>query len=117
MPRSGHRSPYAFARSPYGYNVYPNEVENAIATLPEVDEVVVVGVPDETWGEGVHAAVVRRPGAQLSERDVVEACLQQLAPNKKPRSVSFVDSLPRTGSGKLKRREVRDQVVVFVSTA
>jgi long-chain acyl-CoA synthetase len=100
-----------------GYNVYPNEVENAIATLPEVDEVVVVGVPDETWGEGIHAAVVRRPGAQLSERDVVDACLQQLAPYKKPRSVSFVDSLPRTGSGKLKRREVRDQVVVSVSTA
>ena len=91
-----------------GYNVYPTEVENAISTLAEVEEVAVVGVPDERWGESIKAVVVRRPGAALSEEDVVEACTKALAGYKKPRSVEFVDQLPKTGSGKIMRRKVRD---------
>ncbi len=92
-----------------GYNVYPAEVENAIAALTEVQEVAVVGVPDNRWGEAVKAVVVLRPGASLTENDIVEACAQRLATYKKPRSVDFVDELPKTGSGKLIRRKVRER--------
>jgi acyl-CoA synthetase (AMP-forming)/AMP-acid ligase II len=90
-----------------GYNVYPTEVENAIAALPAVEEVAVIGVPDETWGEAVHAFVVRRAGYDLTEADVVEACKARIAAYKKPRSVVMVDELPKTGSGKLMKRELR----------
>jgi acyl-CoA synthetase (AMP-forming)/AMP-acid ligase II len=91
-----------------GYNVYPAEVENAIAALEEVQEVAVVGVPDDRWGESVKAVVVPRPGMRLTETDIVECCTQRLAGYKKPRSVDFVDELPKTGSGKLMRRKVRE---------
>jgi len=92
-----------------GYNVYPAEIENAISVLREVQEVAVVGVPDERWGEAVKAVVVLRPGAQLTAADIVAACTERLASYKKPRSVEFVDDLPKTGSGKLMRRKVRDR--------
>jgi acyl-CoA synthetase (AMP-forming)/AMP-acid ligase II len=92
-----------------GYNVYPAEVENAISALVEVQEVAVVGVPDERWGEAVKAVVVVRPGEELSADDVVEACARRVAPYKKPRSVDFVAELPKTGSGKIMRRRVRDR--------
>ena len=92
-----------------GYNVYPAEVENAISALVEVAEVAVVGVPDERWGEAVKAVVVVRPGEELSEADVVAACDARLATYKKPRSVDFIDELPKTGSGKIMRRRIRDR--------
>ncbi|HEY2056672.1 MAG TPA: AMP-binding protein, partial [Solirubrobacterales bacterium] len=92
-----------------GYNVYPAEVENAISALVEVAEVAVVGVPDERWGEAVKAVVVVRPGEELGADEVVEACAARLAPYKKPRSVDFIDELPKTGSGKIMRRRVRDR--------
>ena len=92
-----------------GYNVYPAEVENAISALVEVAEVAVVGVPDERWGEAVKAVVVARPGVELSEAEVVAACDARLATYKKPRSVDFVAELPKTGSGKIMRRRIRDR--------
>lgn len=92
-----------------GYNVYPAEVENAISVLTEVQEVAVVGVPDERWGEAVKAVVVVRPGEELAEEDVVAACAERLAGYKKPRSVDFVEELPKTGSGKIMRRRIRDR--------
>jgi long-chain acyl-CoA synthetase len=92
-----------------GYNVYPAEVENAIAALEAVQEVAVVGVPDDRWGEAVKAVVVRRPGLDVGADDVIAACTERLAAYKKPRSVDFVDELPKTGSGKLMRRRVRDR--------
>jgi len=92
-----------------GYNVYPAEVENAISVLTEVQEVAVVGVPDERWGEAVKAVVVVRPGEELDAEDVVAACAERLAGYKKPRSVDFVDELPKTGSGKIMRRRIRDR--------
>ena len=92
-----------------GYNVYPAEVENAISALLEVAEVAVVGVPDERWGEAVKAVVVVRPGEELSEADVVAACDARLAAYKKPRSVDFAAELPKTGSGKIMRRRIRDR--------
>lgn len=92
-----------------GYNIYPAEVENAISALVEVQEVAVVGVPDERWGEAVKAVVVVRPGEELSEAEVVEVCAGRLAAYKKPRSVDFIAELPKTGSGKIMRRRVRDR--------
>jgi acyl-CoA synthetase (AMP-forming)/AMP-acid ligase II len=92
-----------------GYNIYPAEVENAISGLAAVQEVAVVGVPDERWGEAVKAVVVVRPGEALDEEEVVAACTERLAGYKKPRSVEFVAELPKTGSGKIMRRRVRDR--------
>jgi acyl-CoA synthetase (AMP-forming)/AMP-acid ligase II len=92
-----------------GYNVYPAEVENAIARLEAVQEVAVVGAPDDQWGESVTAVVVARPGMTVSEEEVIAACTERLASYKKPRAVEFVDELPKTGSGKLMRRRVRDR--------
>lgn len=91
-----------------GYNVYPSEVENVISTLSSVLEVAVVGVPDQKWGEAVAAVIVRRPGHSLSAEEVVEVCTANLARFKLPRSVLFVDDLPRTGSGKVQRRKIRE---------
>lgn len=92
-----------------GYNVYPSEVENAIATLSAVREVAVVAAPDERWGESLVAVVVPAPGHRLTEADVVAACASRLASYKKPRRVVFRDELPKTGSGKIQRRLLRDQ--------
>ena len=91
-----------------GINVYPAEVEQAIALLPEVDEVVVVGAPHEKWGETVTAVVSLKPGRTLTPERVVEVCRQHLAAYKKPTAVHFVDALPKTSNGKLWRRQVRD---------
>ena len=92
-----------------GYNVYPTEVEKAIATNNSVQEVAVIGVPDDTWGESLMAFVVVRDGHAVTTEDVLAACAQRLASYKKPRTVEFVRDLPKTGSGKLKKRELRDR--------
>lgn len=92
-----------------GYNVYPNEIENVVSTLEAVQEVAVVGVPDERWGETLQAVVVVRPGYELVEEEVIAVCSDNLAGYKKPRSVEFVDELPKTGSGKIMRRVLRDR--------
>ena len=92
-----------------GFNVYPTEVENAIYTVRGVAEVAVVGIPDERWGETVHAVIVLRPGADVTEQDVEKACVEEIGAYKRPRSVEFVDELPRTGTGKILRRAVRER--------
>lgn len=91
-----------------GYNVYPTEVENAISTLESVAEVAVVGAPDERFGEQIVAVINTRPGYTVSEADIVEVCVQQLASYKKPRRVIFMDELPKTGSGKIQRKQIRE---------
>ncbi len=90
-----------------GMNVYPAEVEAALEQHPDIFDVAVFGIPSEEWGEVVHAAVVLRPGATLSERDVASYAREHLASYKVPRSVSFTEELPRTGSGKLLKRQLR----------
>jgi fatty-acyl-CoA synthase/long-chain acyl-CoA synthetase len=90
-----------------GMNVYPAEIEAALEQHPGIFDVAVFGIPSEQWGEQVHAAVVLAPGASLSEADVVTYARQHLAGYKSPRSVSFLGELPRTGSGKLLKRELR----------
>jgi acyl-CoA synthetase (AMP-forming)/AMP-acid ligase II len=90
-----------------GMNVYPAEIEAALEQHPAVYEAAVFGIPSEDWGEAVHATVVRRPGASLSAEDLVAYGREHLAGYKIPRSVSFVDELPRTGSGKVLKRVLR----------
>jgi long-chain acyl-CoA synthetase len=91
-----------------GYNVYPTEVENVISTLAGVQEVAVVGAPDERFGECIVAVIAPRPGHVVTEADVLQVCSQELADFKKPRRIVFVDELPKTGSGKIQRRQVRE---------
>jgi fatty-acyl-CoA synthase/long-chain acyl-CoA synthetase len=90
-----------------GMNVYPAEIEAALEQHPGIFDVAVFGIPSDQWGERVHAAVVLAPRASLSEADVVTYGRQHLAGYKCPRSVSFMNELPRTGSGKLLKRELR----------
>jgi len=92
-----------------GENVSPEEVEAAIAAHPAVVEAAVFGVPDERWGEAVAAAVVVRE--PVSEEDLTATVASRLARFKKPRRIFFVDSLPRTSAGKLKRVALRDALL------
>ncbi len=92
-----------------GENVYPADVENVLYTLEAIAEVAVIGIPDERWGEVGRAVVVLKPGARLDEAAVLAYCNGKLASYKMPRSVVFVDALPRNATGKLLKRELRDQ--------
>jgi len=91
-----------------GNNVYPREVEEVLIQHDDIAECVVFGIPDDYWGEAVHAVVVRREGAQLSDKDVIAYCGENLAGYKKPKAVDFLDALPVSGYGKVLRREIRD---------
>jgi long-chain acyl-CoA synthetase len=92
-----------------GENVYSAEVENAISLLADVAEVAVIGVPDERWGERVHAIVVAKRGANLTPEQVMEHCREQIAGYKCPRSVDFRTApLPLSGAGKVLKRELRE---------
>ncbi len=92
-----------------GENVYSAEVENAISLMPGIGEVAVIGVPDERWGERVHAIIVPRPGVTLTADDVMAHCREQIAGYKCPRSVDFRDApLPLSGAGKVLKRELRE---------
>ncbi|MHB8464981.1 MAG: class I adenylate-forming enzyme family protein [Acidimicrobiales bacterium] len=91
-----------------GMNIYPAEIEAALEESPDIYEAAVFGVPSEEWGESVHATVVTRPGASVATDDVVAFARTRLAGYKVPRSVTFVDELPRTGSGKILKRVLRE---------
>ena len=91
-----------------GMNIYPAEIEAALEAHPDIYEAAVFGIPSEEWGESVHAVVVARPGSELTAADAVNAFAREhLASYKIPRSVSFQDELPKTGSGKILKRELR----------
>jgi len=90
-----------------GMNVYPAEIEAALEQHPGIFDVAVFGIPSEQWGEQVHATVVLAPGTSLLEEDVIAYAREHLAAYKCPRSVTFAAELPRTGSGKLLKRELR----------
>ncbi|MBT0669527.1 long-chain-fatty-acid--CoA ligase [Novosphingobium profundi] len=89
-------------------NVYPAEVENAIYGHPAVAEVAVIGVPDERWGEAVKAVVVLRPGSVPCEAEILAFARSRIGGHKVPKSIDFVEALPRTPSGKVMRRLLRD---------
>ncbi len=90
-----------------GMNVYPAEIEAVLEQNPAIYEAAVFGIPSQEWGEAVHATVVPRPGTSLTEQDVISFCREYLASYKTPRSVSFAEELPRTGSGKILKRVLR----------
>jgi acyl-CoA synthetase (AMP-forming)/AMP-acid ligase II len=91
--------------------IVPKEVEDVIVRHPAVAEVAVIGLPDAEWGEAVTAFVVTKPGMSVSERDLVEHCRARLAGYKKPRSVRFVASLPRSHYGKVLRAQLIAQAM------
>jgi fatty-acyl-CoA synthase len=90
-----------------GENVYPAEVENAISGHPAVADVAVIGVPDERWGEAVKAVVVKRPGAEADAAGIIAWARERIAGYKLPKSVDFIEALPRNPTGKVLRRELR----------
>ncbi len=93
-----------------GQNIYPAEVEKALAAHPAVADAAVVGLPDPHWGEAVHACVVLRPGATATPRELLLALRGRLADYKLPGAYHFVTGLPRNPSGKILRRAVREQL-------
>jgi len=90
-----------------GENIYSVQVEEAINIHPAVLECAVIGIPDEEWGEVVKAVVVLKPGQTASEADIIETAKKNLASYQKPRSVDFVDTLPKAPTGKIMKRELR----------
>jgi acyl-CoA synthetase (AMP-forming)/AMP-acid ligase II len=92
-----------------GESVYSTEVEAALAEHPSVLEVAVFGVPDPLWGESVRAAVVLRAGRSATPDELVAQCRSSLAPYKIPRAIVFLEELPRTGSGKIAKRMLRER--------
>lgn len=91
-----------------GENVYPAEVENVLMTHPDVADVAVIGVPDSRWGEAVKAVVVAARGTEPSEAALISFARNRLAGFKLPKSVDFVDALPRNPSGKILKRALRE---------
>jgi fatty-acyl-CoA synthase/long-chain acyl-CoA synthetase len=91
-----------------GMNVYPAEIEAALEHHPRIADAAVFGIPSEEWGETVHAVVVAQPGSTLSEAEVIAFAREHLAGYKLPRSVSFAEEIPRTGSGKILKRVLRE---------
>jgi acyl-CoA synthetase (AMP-forming)/AMP-acid ligase II len=92
-----------------GENISPEELENVIREHPKVEDVAVIGVPDETWGEEPRAVVIPKKGEKPTEEEIMEWCRERLASFKRPRTVVFVDDLPRNPMGKLIKREIREK--------
>ncbi len=92
-----------------GENISPEEVENLLYAHPGVDDACVIGVPDPHWGHIPRAVVVLKPGARATETDIIDFCKDRISGFKRPRSVVFVDALPRTATGKVQRKVLREK--------
>jgi len=90
-----------------GENIYPAEVESALFGHPAIADIAVIGVPSDKWGEEVKACIVIKPGQTLTEEELIAYARERIAGYKVPRSVDFVEALPRNPSGKLLKRELR----------
>ena len=92
-----------------GENISPKEVEEVIYRHPAIYEAAVIGVPDEKWGEAARAVVSLKEGMKATEEEIIAFCKQNLARFKAPKSVVIIDSLPKTASGKISRKEIKDR--------
>jgi fatty-acyl-CoA synthase len=92
-----------------GVNISSVEVENCIYSHPAVFECAVVAVPDQQWGETPKAIVVLKPDATATEADLIDHCRARMAHFKAPKSVEFAEALPKSGTGKILKREVREK--------
>jgi malonyl-CoA/methylmalonyl-CoA synthetase len=93
-----------------GYNVYPPEVELALAEHPAIAAAAVIGCPDAEWGERVAAIVVLQPGATAGAAELIDFCRARLAHYKAPRQVHFVADLPRNAMGKVQKTDLRREL-------
>ena len=91
-----------------GENVYPRVVEDVLFQHPAVADAAVIGVPDQQWGETVKAIIVLKEGATATEEEIMEFCRGKLGGFERPRSVDFIDVLPRNPSGKVLKRQLRE---------
>jgi long-chain acyl-CoA synthetase len=91
-----------------GENIYPAEVENAIFGHPSIADVAVIGIPDDKWGEAVKACVVLKAGATASPAEIIAWSRERIAAFKCPKSIDFIEALPRNASGKILRRQLRE---------
>jgi long-chain acyl-CoA synthetase len=92
-----------------GENVYPREVEEILYQHPAVKEAAVIGIPDPYWVERVHAVVILKEGMSVTSEEIIDFCKKRIARYKVPKSVEFVKSLPKTPSGKILKRELREK--------
>jgi acyl-CoA synthetase (AMP-forming)/AMP-acid ligase II len=92
-----------------GENIYPAEIEDALLQNPKVADVGVIGYPHEKWGEAVKAIVVVKQGEKLNEQELIAWCQGRIGKFKIPKKVVFADSIPRTPTGKILKRVLREQ--------
>jgi acyl-CoA synthetase (AMP-forming)/AMP-acid ligase II len=99
-----------------GFNVYPSDVETVLSRHPAVANCAVFGIPDDHWGEAVHAAVEPKPDASVDEQDVVAFLKRELGSVKAPKKVHILQSMPKSAVGKVLKNSVRDEVIAALST-
>jgi len=92
-----------------GENVYPREIEEVLYQHPAVHEAAVFGIPDDYWVEKVHATIVLKPGAKVTDKEIMEYCKQRLARYKAPKSVEFVEALAKNPAGKILKKVMREK--------
>jgi acyl-CoA synthetase (AMP-forming)/AMP-acid ligase II len=92
-----------------GENIYPREVEEVLYGHPAVREAAVIGIPDSYWVEKVHAVISVKEGAAVTGEEIINFCKEKLARYKAPKSVEFVEAIPKNPSGKILKRELRDK--------
>jgi acyl-CoA synthetase (AMP-forming)/AMP-acid ligase II len=94
-----------------GENVYSTEVENVLYSHPAILEAAIIGVPDPKWGEAVKAVVVLREGKEATEEEIINYCKAHIARYKAPKSVDFISRLPKTGSGKIYKKGIKERYI------